>query len=91
MSKKNISKLSMDDVMKAEDRTRSDAPEGPTLGVDFWKNAKVVYPDSPKKQITVRLDADLIEWFKQQGKGYQTRMNAVLRSYYEALKSHSDN
>ena len=35
----------------------------------------------PKKQITVRLDQDVIDWFKSQGKGYQTRMNAVLRQY----------
>jgi len=77
----------MDEIMKAKDRTRSDAPEGPPLGADFWKEAKVVYPESPKKQITVRLDADMVEWFKKQGRGYQTRMNAVLRSYYEAYKS----
>ncbi|MCB1075519.1 MAG: BrnA antitoxin family protein, partial [Simkania sp.] len=37
-------------------------------------------------QVTVRLDADILEWFKEQGRGYQTRMNAVLRSYVEARK-----
>jgi uncharacterized protein (DUF4415 family) len=37
----------------------------------------------PKKQVTVRLDQDVIDWFKAQGKGYQTRMNAVLRQYME--------
>lgn len=86
MNKKNISKLSIDEVMKAEDRTRLDAPEGPSLGPDFWKKAKVIYPEGPKKQITVRLDADMVEWFKKQGRGYQTRMNAVLRSYYETYR-----
>ena len=49
----------------------------------------MVYPEGPKKQITVRLDADMVEWFKKQGRGYQTRMNAVLRSYYEAYKNAS--
>ena len=87
MKKKSITKLSMDEAMKAKDRTRSNAPEGPSLGSDFWKQAKVVYPESPKKQLTVRLDADMVEWFKQNGRGYQTRMNAVLRSYYESQKN----
>jgi len=40
----------------------------------------------PKRQLTVRFDADIIEWFKAQGVGYQTRMNAVLRGYVEAQK-----
>ncbi|MBA3416794.1 MAG: BrnA antitoxin family protein [Chloroflexia bacterium] len=42
----------------------------------------------PKPQLTVRFDRDLIEWFKAQGAGYQTRMNAVLRSYVAAQTSH---
>ncbi len=72
--------------MKMKDRTRPDAPAGPSLSPGFWKKAKVVHPQGPKKQITVRLDADLLEWFKKQGRGYQTRMNAVLRSYDEASR-----
>jgi len=36
--------------------------------------------------VKVRYDADVLAWFKAQGRGYQTRMNAVLRSYYEAHK-----
>lgn len=39
-----------------------------------------------KRQLTVRLDGDIIEWFRESGKGYQTRMNQVLRSYVEARK-----
>jgi len=37
----------------------------------------------PKKQLTVRIDQDVIDWYKAQGKSYQTRMNAVLRHYME--------
>jgi uncharacterized protein (DUF4415 family) len=55
----------------------------PALDETFWRNAKVV-PPANKERLTVRFDADLVNWFKQQGRGYQTRMNAVLRSYYEA-------
>lgn len=39
-------------------------------------------PGGPKKSITIRLDADLVKWFKKQGKGWQTKMNWVLRLYY---------
>jgi uncharacterized protein (DUF4415 family) len=55
----------------------SDIPE---LGDDFFKNARLVQP-SHKEQITMRLDAEVLEWFRSQGKGYQTRMNAVLKAY----------
>jgi uncharacterized protein (DUF4415 family) len=48
----------------------------------FWKDAKVVLPRR-KKVVTMRLDADLLEWFRQQ-QGYQTRINAILRAYMNA-------
>jgi uncharacterized protein (DUF4415 family) len=48
----------------------------------FWKDAKVVLPQR-KEIITIRLDADLLEWFRQQ-QGYQTRINAILRAYMNA-------
>jgi uncharacterized protein (DUF4415 family) len=50
-----------------------------------WSTVQVGIP-GPKQQLTVRFDADVIDWFKAQGTGYQTRMNAVLRSYVEAQK-----
>ncbi len=48
-----------------------------------WSTVQVGIP-GPKQQLTVRFDADVVEWFKAQGAGYQTRMNAVLRSFVEA-------
>ena len=48
----------------------------------FWKDAKVVLP-TRKTVVTMRLDADLLEWFRQQ-RGYQTRINAILRAYMKA-------
>ncbi len=50
-----------------------------------WSTVQVGIP-GPKQQLTVRFDADVVEWFKAQGAGYQTRMNAVLRSFVEAQK-----
>ena len=86
MTKESITRLSMDEILAKKGQTRADAPEGPDLGPDFWKSTKVVYPVSRKRQLTVRLDADVVAWFKAQGKGYQTLINAVLRSYYEAQR-----
>ena len=48
----------------------------------FWKDATIVMP-SPKTIVTMRLDADLLRWFRQQ-RGYQTRINAMLRAYMNA-------
>jgi uncharacterized protein (DUF4415 family) len=48
----------------------------------FWKTAKVVLP-TPKEIVTMRLDADLLRWFRRQ-RGYQTRINAILRAYMQA-------
>jgi len=36
-----------------------------------------------KKQLTLRMDSDVIEWFKKQGRGYQTKINSLLRAYME--------
>jgi uncharacterized protein (DUF4415 family) len=40
-----------------------------------------------QKTINIRIDKDVLEWFKSQGKDYQTHINAILRAYYEANKS----
>jgi uncharacterized protein (DUF4415 family) len=53
----------------------------PATDADFWKNARVVTPRA-KETITIRLDADLLEWLRKQ-KGYQTRINALLRTYMQ--------
>src|ERR1022692_4895549 len=52
----------------------------PPLNESFWKNAvRNPYYRPVKQQLTVRLDADVIAWLRQQGRGYQTRLNQVLR------------
>jgi uncharacterized protein (DUF4415 family) len=47
---------------------------------DFWNDATVVEPTA-KQPISLRVDSDVLEWFKTQGPRYQSRINAVLRSY----------
>ena len=68
---------------KEQFQTRPDAPEAEDLGEDFWKNAKVVVPHG-KTSVYLRLDSDVVEWFRAKGKGHLTRMNAVLRAYVDA-------
>ncbi len=48
-----------------------------------WEDAMLGIPETiePKKHMNFRIDADVWRWFKGQGRGYQTRMNAVLRAY----------
>ena len=86
MKKKSITTITLEEALKTKGKTRKDAPPGPPLPDDFWKHAKVVYPEGPKEATTIRFDADILAWFKSQGRGYQTRMNAVLRSYVDAHK-----
>ena len=77
ISKERLAQL---EAIRDEDIDCSDIPE---LDADFWKHAKMSVPPG-KKQLTIRLDADVLAWLKAQGKGYQSRINAILRSYYEA-------
>ena len=65
------------------DRTRPGALPAQSLGKEFWKSARVVFP-SGKTSVHLRLDSDVVEWFKSRGKGHLTRMNAVLRAYVDA-------
>jgi len=51
----------------------------------FWEKAQLIMP-KPKQTVTMRLDEDLLSWFRQQS-GYQTRINAILRAYMDAQKS----
>lgn len=80
MSVSKEKKMKKPDAGKDKAIDYSDIPE---LDETFWKNAVIEYPER-KKPVTLRLDADILEWFRSTGKGYQTRINAVLRSYYEA-------
>src|SRR5262245_40167355 len=57
-------------------------PDAQPTTAEFWKNARIVYPKG-KHPITLRLDSDILNWFRLK-KGYQTEINAILRTYMEA-------
>jgi uncharacterized protein (DUF4415 family) len=67
-------------TMPDSDIDLSDSPE---LENSFFQNATLRMPQ-PKKPISLRLDGDVVEWYREQGPGYQTRINAVLRMYMQA-------
>ena len=66
--------------MRDADIDDSDIPK---LDKSFWKAAKLTMP-VPKDRLTIRVDHDVVEWLKKAGSGYQTRINAILRSYMKA-------
>lgn len=57
-------------------------PDWKDVPKDWYKDAEAVMPTA-KKLLSLRLDADVVDWFKQRGPGYQTRMNAVLRAFVQ--------
>jgi uncharacterized protein (DUF4415 family) len=69
--------MSQEEAMR---RRRAD-PEAPVPYEGWQETVRVELPE-PKEQVTLRLDRDLLRWFRARGRGYQTRINAVLRSYY---------
>jgi uncharacterized protein (DUF4415 family) len=85
--RKTLKDLSISEKRAAELAARRDGEidfsDIPKVDKGFWKDAKLVEPPG-KKQLTIRLDADVLDWLKSQGKGYHSRINAILRSYYEA-------
>ena len=72
------------DAMTDEDIAKAVAedPDAAPLDID-WTKARLVLPPG-KENVTLRVDRDVLAWFRATGKGFHTRMNAVLRAYMEA-------
>jgi uncharacterized protein (DUF4415 family) len=64
-------------------------PDNPPIDEEFFDHAKRVDSPQRKQQITLRIDSDTLDWFKKQGKGYQTMINAVLRAYKDSRQDSS--
>jgi uncharacterized protein (DUF4415 family) len=62
----------------------ADDPDEAEMAVD-WSQASVELPQ-PKATLNMRIDRDVLEFFRRQGKGYQSKINAVLRSYVEQMR-----
>jgi len=86
-SKKSETDWARIDAMSDDDIDYSDIPR---TTPDFWANAivrKGLKPVIRKNQLTLRIDQDVIEFFKQEGRGYQTKINQLLRAYMEAHRA----
>jgi uncharacterized protein (DUF4415 family) len=70
--------------MKDEEIDLSDLPEIPPEKFAQAVVRKGLQPVERKAQITLRVDADVLDWFRKRGAGYQSRINAVLRAYKQA-------
>jgi uncharacterized protein (DUF4415 family) len=79
------------DLKRVRDMTeaqiaRTSPPELANLPEDFWSDAEIV--TAPKEAISLRVDQDVLSWFRESGPRYQSRINAVLRSYVRSMKRH---
>lgn len=71
------------DALTDEEIRAAAADDPDAAPVDFdWSNAKIFVPKG-KLPVSLRVDPDVLDFFRSTGKGFQTRMNAVLRSYME--------
>lgn len=75
------------DTLRDEDIDTSDIPE--ITPEQFARSIvrKGLSPVARKKQVTLRIDEDVLDWFKDRGKGYQTQINTLLREYMKAHQS----
>jgi uncharacterized protein (DUF4415 family) len=80
-SRTDMARLRRMTEAELEERIASD-PDWSEVPRDWYLKAEAAMP-MRKKLVSVRLDADVLEWFRNQGAGYQTRMNAVLRSFMD--------
>lgn len=78
----SISKKRIKKIASKKDST-IDYSEIDELDESFWKKAKLIQPET-KQAVSLRLDSDILKWFKKQGKGYQSLINAVLKTYVQA-------
>ncbi len=94
MKKKYISQKSRTDwdrVDKLRDKD-IDLSENPEVTPEMFAKAvlrKGLKPVTRKSQVTLRIDDEVLTWFKNQGKGYQTRINSLLKAYKEANQNES--
>ena len=91
MSAKSIKKSSRSKTNMTKLRRKDDKninyEDSPSTTKAFWRDAEVFMPQH-KIHISLRLDEDIVDYFKKQGSGYQSRINAVLKAYINAHIHH---
>jgi uncharacterized protein (DUF4415 family) len=103
MSEKRITRVSADQLKRMKSKSdwkrvdalteaeiaqaAADDPDASLTTPADWTDARVIWPTG-KEAITLRVDKDVLAWFRSRGRGYQTRINNVLRAFVEAQKHH---
>lgn len=75
------------DALKDKDIDKTDIPE---VSPEMFARGLVrrgLKPAARKQQLTIRVDGDVLDWYKRQGQGYQTKINSLLRAYMDAHKA----
>jgi uncharacterized protein (DUF4415 family) len=101
MNEKHITRVSADKLKRMKSKTdwkrvdalteaeigraAADDPDASLTTAADWADARVIWPQA-KEPVTLRLDKDVLAWFCRHGRGYQTRINAVLRAFVQAQK-----
>ena len=78
----NIKDKDLEKAVKSDSDSNTQIPKE-------WEGLTVGFPE-PKEQISLRVDKDVLRWFRSKGKGYQTYMNNILRSYVSMQEKHSE-
>lgn len=74
-----VKAMPQEEVERLADEEDGPLPEG-------WESTIIIGLPPRKRDVHIRLDADVVDWFRAHGRGYQTRINAVLRAFVEARK-----
>jgi uncharacterized protein (DUF4415 family) len=99
MSEKSITRVSSDQLAEMTDKTdwkrvaalteaeigaaAAEDPDAPLTAAADWAGARAVWPEATEP-VTLRLDRDVVLWFRRHGRDYRSRINAVLRAFIEA-------
>ena len=94
MKKENTSQKSQTDWDRVDKQGEQDIDlsDNPEVTAEMFAEAVLrngLKPVVRKTQVTLRIDEDVLAWFRKQGKGYQTRINSLLKAYKEANQNES--
>ncbi len=87
VGKTDFKRLARSTDRDIEEAIKTDPDTAPLLDEEWFRKAKIVWPER-RVPVSLRIDREVLDWFKKQGRGYQSRMRAVLRAYFEAHAAH---
>ena len=87
MEKDDIKKYSLEEIedfiVKGDYSPTRKSTDEFSIDPEFWENVEIVHPKA-KRSVHLRIDEEILDWFKAQGPGHLTRMQTVIKSFYQA-------